>query len=158
MEAIRAENLTKNFGDVHALNQLSLSVERGEIFGLVGPDGAGKTTTMRLLTSVMDPTSGDAWVLGKHTMRESGAVKEDIGYMSQRFGLYPDLNRGEDAFFRRSFRCAAQRAGYPAARSALIQQSHSFQKALCKKLVRWNEAETRTRLHAYSYTEGFVSG
>ncbi len=99
MEAIRAENLSKNFGNVNAVNNLNLSVERGEIFGLVGPDGAGKTTTMRLLTSVMDPTSGDAWVLGKHTMRESEAVKEEIGYMSQRFGLYPDLTVEENLFF-----------------------------------------------------------
>ena len=99
MEAIRTENLTKNFGEVNAVNQLSLSVERGEIFGLVGPDGAGKTTTMRLLTSVMDPSSGDAWVLGKHTMRESERVKEQIGYMSQRFGLYSDLTVEENLYF-----------------------------------------------------------
>jgi ABC-2 type transport system ATP-binding protein len=99
MEAIRAENLTKNFGDVNAVNGLNLSVERGEIFGLVGPDGAGKTTTMRLLTSVMDPTSGDAWVLGKHILRESESVKEEIGYMSQRFGLYPDLTVEENLLF-----------------------------------------------------------
>jgi ABC-2 type transport system ATP-binding protein len=99
MEAIRAQNLSKQFADVKAVNNLSLSVENGEIFGLVGPDGAGKTTTMRLLTSVMDPTSGDAWILGHHTARESEAVKEEIGYMSQRFGLYPDLTVEENLVF-----------------------------------------------------------
>lgn len=99
MEAIRASELTRVFGDVTAVDRLSLSVQQGEIFGLVGPDGAGKTTTMRLLTSVMDPTSGDAFVLGKHTIRESEAVKEEIGYMSQRFGLYPDLTVEENMYF-----------------------------------------------------------
>ncbi len=99
MEAIRTSGLTKSFGDVIAVKDLTLAVEQGEIFGLVGPDGAGKTTTMRLLTSVMDPTSGDAWVLGKHTVRESEGVKEHIGYMSQRFGLYPDLTVEENVHF-----------------------------------------------------------
>ena len=74
-------------------------MEEGEIFGLVGPDGAGKTTTMRLLTSIMDPTSGDAWVAGHHVVREPEAVKEEIGYMSQRFGLYPDLTVMENLEF-----------------------------------------------------------
>ena len=99
MEAIRTSVLTKSFGDVTAVKDLTVAVEQGEIFGLVGPDGAGKTTTMRLLTSVMDPTSGDAWVLGKHTVRESERVKEHIGYMSQRFGLYPDLTVEENVHF-----------------------------------------------------------
>ena len=91
MDAIRAEGLTKSFSDVIAVDHLTLSVAPGEIFGLVGPDGAGKTTTMRLLTAIMDPTSGDAWVGGRHVGREAEAIKEEIGYMSQRFGLYPDL-------------------------------------------------------------------
>jgi ABC-2 type transport system ATP-binding protein len=74
-------------------------VAQGEIFGLVGPDGAGKTTTMRLLTSIMAPTGGDAWVGGRHTVREAEAIKEEIGYMSQRFGLYPDLSVMENIHF-----------------------------------------------------------
>ncbi len=99
MTSIRAESLTKTFGPLIALDQLSFSVEEGEIFGLVGPDGAGKTTTMRLLTSTMDPTSGEAWVAGHHVVKESEDVKEDIGYMSQRFGLYPDLTVLENIHF-----------------------------------------------------------
>jgi ABC-2 type transport system ATP-binding protein len=99
LEAIRAADLTKVFDPVTAVDRLSLSVNQGEIFGLVGPDGAGKTTTMRLLTSVMNPTSGDAWILGHHTVREAEAVKEEIGYMSQRFGLYPDLTVEENMHF-----------------------------------------------------------
>ncbi len=99
MTSIRAESLTKSFGPLTAVDQLSLSVEEGEIFGLVGPDGAGKTTTMRLLTSTMDPTSGEAWVAGHHIVKDPEAVKGDIGYMSQRFGLYPDLTVLENIHF-----------------------------------------------------------
>ena len=99
MDAIRTEALTKSFGTVTAVDRLSIDVAEGEIFGLVGPDGAGKTTTMRLLTAIMDPTSGDAWVAGHHVVREAEAIKENIGYMSQRFGLYPDLTVMENIDF-----------------------------------------------------------
>jgi len=99
MEAIRAESLTKTFGALTAVDRLTLSVAQGEIFGLVGPDGAGKTTIMRLLAAIMEPTSGDAWVAGHHTVREAGAVSNDIGYMSQRSGLYPDLTVAENIDF-----------------------------------------------------------
>jgi len=99
MPAIKAEGLSKAFGDLVAVDELTLSVEEGEIFGLVGPDGAGKTTTMRLLTGIMDPTAGDAWVAGRHVVREAEAVKDDIAYMSQRFGLYPDLTVLENIDF-----------------------------------------------------------
>jgi len=99
MDAIRAESLTKSFDALTAVDGLTLSVNEGEIFGLVGPDGAGKTTTMRLLTAIMDPTSGEAWVAGHHTVREAEALKEEIGYMSQRFGLYPDLSVMENIAF-----------------------------------------------------------
>ena len=99
MDAIRTENLTKVFDSFTAVDQLNLSVADGEIFGLVGPDGAGKTTTMRLLTAIMDPTAGEGWVSGHHTVREAEAIKEEIGYMSQRFGLYPDLTVMENIDF-----------------------------------------------------------
>ena len=99
MPAIRAERLAKSFGDLIAVDDLALSVREGEIFGLVGPDGAGKTTTMRLLTGIMEPTAGDAWVAGRHVVREAEAIKDDIAYMSQRFGLYPDLTVIENIDF-----------------------------------------------------------
>jgi ABC-2 type transport system ATP-binding protein len=99
VEAIRADNLTKKFGDLTAVDSLSLSVAEGELFGLVGSDGAGKTTTMRLLTAIMEPTSGDCRVMGLHTLRDAEAVKGEIGYMSQRFGLYPDLTVQENIDF-----------------------------------------------------------
>ena len=99
MAAIRTEGLTRSFGDRTAADHLSLSVEEGEIFGLVGPDGAGKTTTMRLLTAILAPSSGEAWVDGLHVVREAEALKDRIGYMSQRFGLYPDLTVLENIEF-----------------------------------------------------------
>jgi ABC-2 type transport system ATP-binding protein len=99
MNAIKAENLTKSFKDLVAVDSLNLTVARGELFGLIGPDGAGKTTTMRMLTAVMEPTAGDAWVMGRHSVREAEAIKEEIGYMSQRFGLYPDLTVLENLNF-----------------------------------------------------------
>jgi drug efflux transport system ATP-binding protein len=99
MPAIRIENLTKKFGSNIAVNGLSLSVDAGEIFGLVGPDGAGKSTIMRLLTAIMDPTSGDAWVGGHHVVKDGEALKEKIGYMSQQFGLYEDLTVMENINF-----------------------------------------------------------
>ncbi|KAB0671335.1 ABC transporter ATP-binding protein [Oryzomonas sagensis] len=96
--AIVATNLTRRFGGLTAVDGLTLSVPPGELFGLVGSDGAGKTTTIRMLTGVMDPTSGDARVLGC-PCRDLEPVRNDIGYMSQRFGLYPDLTVAENIRF-----------------------------------------------------------
>ena len=75
---IRTENLTRRFGELTAVDRLNVEVARGEIFGLVGPDGAGKTTTLRLLCGLMDPTEGRAWVAGHDVSRETGAVKDSI--------------------------------------------------------------------------------
>ena len=99
MSAIRATGLSRSFGDLKAVDGIDLDIPEGEIFGLVGPDGAGKTTTMRLLTAVIDPTSGSAQILGHDSVREAERIKEKIGYMSQRFGLYPDLTVIENIHF-----------------------------------------------------------
>jgi ABC-2 type transport system ATP-binding protein len=99
MITIKTENLTRKFGELTALDHLNLEVSEGEIFGLVGPDGAGKTTTMRLLTGILEPTEGQAWVYNKHTVKESEALKEEIAYMSQRFGLYEELSVMENINF-----------------------------------------------------------
>ncbi len=96
---IKTLDLTKCFGDVIAVNHLTFEVKRGELFGLVGPDGAGKTTTMRLLAAIMRPTSGQAWVAGLSILNEGEEIKERIGYMSQRFGLYEDLTVMENLLF-----------------------------------------------------------
>ena len=99
MYVIKAVNLTRKFGDITAVSGLNLDIPEGEIFGLVGPDGAGKTTTMRLLTGILDPTSGEGWVYGKHILKESETLKDNIAYMSQRFGLYEDLTVEENIDF-----------------------------------------------------------
>lgn len=99
MEAIAAIGLTRTFGDNIAVNNLSLSVEAGAVYGLVGPDGAGKTTVMRLLAGLMAPTSGEAWVYGCHTMKDSEQLKNHISYMPQQFGLYLDLTVRENIDF-----------------------------------------------------------
>lgn len=99
MSAIRTEGLRRTFGGSVAVAGLDLDVAPGEIFGLVGPDGAGKTTTMRMLTGVLTPTAGRAVVDGLDVAREPERLKEHIGYMSQRFGLYPDLTVMENILF-----------------------------------------------------------
>ena len=99
MANIKAVGLTRKFDNITAVDNLSFEVHEGEIFGLVGPDGAGKTTTMRLLTGILDPTSGEGWVHGKHIVKEAESLKDDIGYMSQRFGLYEDLTVMENINF-----------------------------------------------------------
>jgi len=99
MITIKAAELTKRFASLTAVDHLNLQVQEGEIFGLVGPDGAGKTTTMRLLTSILDPSGGEAWVYNKHTVKEAESLKESIAYMSQRFGLYEELSVIENINF-----------------------------------------------------------
>lgn len=96
---IETRDLTRRFGALTAVDHLNLSVAKGEIFGLVGPDGAGKTTTVRMLCGLMDPSEGTAQVAGHDVVRESQAVKDQIGYMAQRFGLYADLTVQENMVF-----------------------------------------------------------
>ena len=89
--AVIAKDLTRRFGELVAVDQLSFAVEKGEVFGLVGPDGAGKTTTLRMLCGLIDPDAGEATVAGYRVNESLDAVKDAIGYMAQRFGLYGDL-------------------------------------------------------------------
>ena len=96
---IDIRHLTRRFDDLVAVHDLNLAVAKGEIFGLVGPDGAGKTTTLRLLCGLMHPTEGQIRVAGYDVARELGAVKDRIGYMAQRFGLYGDLTVDENMEF-----------------------------------------------------------
>jgi ABC-2 type transport system ATP-binding protein len=97
--AIIVSGLGKRFGDVQAVDQLSFDVQPGEIFGLVGPDGAGKTTTMRMLAGVLTPDSGSATVAGHDVRLDPEGAKRDLSYMPQRFGLYEDLTVDENIRF-----------------------------------------------------------
>jgi len=97
--AIEVSGLTKRFPDVVAVNELSFTVAPGEIFGLVGPDGAGKTTTLRMLAGVLPPDEGSARVAGWDVVRDPEGVKGHISYMPQRFGLYEDLTVDENIRF-----------------------------------------------------------
>lgn len=91
--------LHKRFGDLVAVESLDLTVERGEVFGLLGPNGSGKTTTIRMLTGLLPPTSGEITVVGIDAVKDPEAVRRRIGYMSQRFGLYDDLTVQENFRF-----------------------------------------------------------
>jgi ABC-2 type transport system ATP-binding protein len=97
--AITAEDLTKSFPGVRAVDHLSFEVHPGEIFGLVGPDGAGKTTTLRMLAGVMSPDEGRATVAGADVVHDPEAAKHHLSYMPQRFGLYEDLTVEENIRF-----------------------------------------------------------
>jgi len=99
MPIITTHNLTRRFDSLTAVDALNLEVARGEIFGLVGPDGAGKTTTLRLLCGLLEPTSGSAQVVGYDASRQSEQIKDHIGYMAQSFGLYVDLTVEENMRF-----------------------------------------------------------
>jgi ABC-2 type transport system ATP-binding protein len=122
-EAIRTERLKKSFASVTAVDELSLTIPAGELFGLVGSDGAGKTTTLRMLTGIMDPSGGEAFVLGNSMSRKADAVHGSIGYMSQRFGLYPDLTVLENLLFYSDIQMIPRRG-----RDARIEELLNFAK------------------------------
>ncbi len=94
--AVQVQDLTRKFGDFTAVDSVTFQVWEGEIFGFLGPNGAGKTTTIRMLIGLLRPTSGKAWVSGLDVSENAEAVRRRIGYMSQRFSLYPDLTVDEN--------------------------------------------------------------
>ncbi|MEW5719134.1 MAG: ABC transporter ATP-binding protein [Chloroflexota bacterium] len=96
---ISLQGLTKKFGETVAVHNLAFDVNAGQVFGLIGPDGAGKTTTLRVISTAMNPTTGRVFVGGVDTTRDPEAVKKLIGYMPQRFALYPDLTVIENLNF-----------------------------------------------------------
>ncbi|MFA5116659.1 MAG: ABC transporter ATP-binding protein, partial [Candidatus Omnitrophota bacterium] len=135
MAIIKTVDLTRKFNGSAAVDRLNLDIKEGEIFGLVGPDGAGKTTTMRLLTGVLEPTSGDGWIGGKHIVRESEALKDSIGYMSQRFGLYEDLTVVENINFFADIYCVPRPERKPRIKRLLdFSGLDPFQRRLARDL------------------------
>lgn len=99
MLSIQTTNLTKTFGSLTAVDRLHLEVKTGEIFGLVGPDASGKTTTLRMLCGLLPPDGGEAKVAGCDIKKEAESLKEKVGYLPQRFGLYGDLTVLENIHF-----------------------------------------------------------
>jgi ABC-type multidrug transport system ATPase subunit len=99
MPAIQTELLTRRFGDFTAVNKVSITVEKGEVFGFLGPNGSGKTTVIKMLTGILPITEGKASIEGLDVRTEADAVRERIGYMSQKFSLYDDLTVLENLRF-----------------------------------------------------------
>ncbi|MFA5146995.1 MAG: ABC transporter ATP-binding protein [Candidatus Omnitrophota bacterium] len=97
--AVSVKDLEKKFGDFTAVNRINFEVNRGEIFGFLGPNGAGKSTTIRMLCGIISPTSGTGRVGGYDIIKEQARIKENIGYMSQKFSLYNDLTVEENINF-----------------------------------------------------------
>jgi ABC-2 type transport system ATP-binding protein len=97
--AVHTEKLTRKFGDVTAVDGVTFDINRGEVFGVLGPNGSGKTTTIRMLCGLLTPTSGSATVAGFDVGTQSEEIRQNIGYMSQRFGMYEDLTVAENLDF-----------------------------------------------------------
>lgn len=99
IEVIHATNLTRRFGDFTAVDHISFTMNAGEVVGYLGPNGSGKTTTIRMLLGLLIPTEGEASVLGYDVVRQAEQIRERVGYMSQKFALYHDLTVGENLAF-----------------------------------------------------------
>ena len=99
MNSIEVKNLTKKFGKFTSVDSISFDVKAGEVFGFLGANGAGKSTTIRMLCGILEPTSGDATVGGFSVIKEPDEIKKSIGYMSQKFSLYNDLTVAENIRF-----------------------------------------------------------
>ncbi|WP_339061093.1 ABC transporter ATP-binding protein [Tepidibacillus marianensis] len=97
--AISCTNLTKKFGSITAVNHISLEIPKGSIYGFLGPNGSGKSTTIRMLCGLITPTSGSGTVLGYSIVKDSEKIKQQIGYMSQKFSLYEELTVDENLDF-----------------------------------------------------------
>ncbi|HVZ47973.1 MAG TPA: ABC transporter ATP-binding protein [Gemmatimonadaceae bacterium] len=147
-DTVRAANLTKRFGDVVALDRVSFDVRAGELFGFIGPDGAGKTTLFRLLVSLFTPDEGESRVLGLDPVKDLWELRRRVGYMPGRFSLYPDLSVHENlAFYASVFGTTVERematiapiyhqlAPFAGRRAAALSGGMKQKLALCCALV-----------------------
>ena len=119
---IDVAGINKHFGDKHVVKDLALQVREGEIFGFLGPNGSGKTTSIRMLCGLLTPDSGSGTCLGLDVLRESAAIKRQVGYMTQKFSLWDDLTIGENLdFVARMFGMKNRRAARRIARASPLQ-------------------------------------
>jgi drug efflux transport system ATP-binding protein len=133
--AVELVGLSRRFGTLTAVDGIDLAIQRGELFGLVGPDGAGKTTVLRMLAGILTPTGGDARVGGRSVAREPEAIKPHIAYMSQRFGLYGDLTVLENLhFYADLFEVPRARRGQRIDRLLAAANLDAFRDRLADKL------------------------
>lgn len=145
--AIEIHALTKRYGTLTALDEVSFEVGRGELFGLIGPDGAGKTTLFRLLATLVAPDGGTASVDGLDIVADYKRIRERVGYMPGRFSLYPDLSVGENlAFFAALF--GVEIAENYDLVAPIYRQIEPVPRTPCGKAFRRYEAEARTLLRA----------
>ena len=147
--AVSVTGLTRTFGDLTALDALSFDVAAGELFGIVGPDGAGKTTTLRMLAGVLRPTAGDATVVGTSVAQDPEGVKHRIAYMSQRFGLYGDLTVRENIEFYADLYGVPRKAPREAPRASVrVLAARPVREAARGGALGRNEAEALVMLRA----------
>lgn len=139
--AIWTNNLTKKFGDFISVNNVSIQVQEGEIYGFIGANGAGKTTTIRMLCGILDPTSGEGKVAGFDIFTEQERIKENIGYMSQKFSLYNDLTVEENIdFFCGAYKLSNQKRRLAKERAFQVSQLKHLRKSLTGDLpVGWKQ-------------------
>ena len=142
MEAVTLTNISKRYGSVEALRGVSLSVAPGELFGIIGPDGAGKTSLFRILTTLLLADGGSASVCGLDVVKDYKAIRRRVGYMPGRFSLYPDLTVEENLnFFATVFHTTIEE-NYDLVRD-IYRQIEPFRKRRAGALSGGNEAETR---------------
>jgi ABC-2 type transport system ATP-binding protein len=139
--AIWTKNLTKKFGDFVSVDNVSIQVEKGEIYGFIGANGAGKTTTIRMLCGILDPTSGEGKVAGFDIFTEQEKIKENIGYMSQKFSLYNDLTVEENiSFYCGAYKLSNQERKIAKERAYKISELKNLKDTLTRDLpVGWKQ-------------------
>jgi len=139
--AIWTKNLTKKFGDFVSVDSVSIQVEKGEIYGFIGANGAGKTTTIRMLCGILDPTSGEGKVAGFDIFTEQEKIKENIGYMSQKFSLYNDLTVEENInFYCGAYKLSNQERKIAKERAYKISELKNLKDTLTRDLpVGWKQ-------------------
>ncbi len=132
---IWTKDLTKKFGDFISVNKINIQVKSGEIYGFIGANGAGKTTTIRMLCGILEPTSGEGRVAGYDIFTEQDKIKQNIGYMSQKFSLYPELTVDENInFYCGAYKISNQQRKIAKARAYDISRLQNFKNNLTRDL------------------------